>query len=208
MAQDFVPTIAKVVRLEGPVRYSQNGGANWKMLKVGDKLAAGVLIQTAKEKSWVDLQLGPAAGSSQVDGRAAWEPPSANMIRLSADSAMEIQKNSAKGEAAERVEDVSLNLRAGQVLAAVAPTPLESKYTMTFDTGAVALQPGSPASAATVFVLKASGDMAVLEGTMMMAKVDKELHSQVVSAGERFDATTSEVSKLPPDAPERKLWPP
>jgi len=212
MAQDLAPTSVKVIRLEGPVRYSLNGGAGWKMLKEGEVFQPGVLIQTAKEKSSVDLELGGAegagSGQSRRAERAAWQQPKVNLIHLFADSALHIQTNSARGIGPERVEEIQLNLRAGQVLAAVPPTALESRYEITFDGGAVALQPAVPESPMTIFVLNASGNLAVLEGTMLMAKVDNDVHTQVVSAGERFDFATGAVSKLPEDARERKLWPP
>jgi hypothetical protein len=207
MAQDAVPMNIRVVHLEGPVRCSIDGGASWKMLKKGQTLQPGVLVQTAKEKSSVDLELG---GLGFAKGRAVWEAPDANLVRLYANSALEIRTVAGKSTDPGRIQEANLDLRTGQVLAEVAPLPLGSRYTMTFVGGAVGLQPGTPDSASTVFALKASGDMAVLAGSMLMANanLNADVHSQVVSSGEKFEVGTGQVSKLPPEAPERKLWPP
>ena len=49
-AQDSTPLTAKVVKLTGTARVSE-GGKPWQMLKVGDVLKPGSLVQTAKTKA-------------------------------------------------------------------------------------------------------------------------------------------------------------
>src|SRR5207302_121262 len=68
-AQGAASVPAKVVRVTGAARYSMSGQP-WQALKVGDVLAAGTLIQTAKTKATIEIQLGESAGTD------------ANIIRL------------------------------------------------------------------------------------------------------------------------------
>jgi hypothetical protein len=208
LAQDAVPATIRVVHVQGPVRCSVDGGNTWKMLKTGEMLRPGVLVQTAKVKSSVDFQLG---GLGALKGRAAWDAPDANLVRLYTNSALEIKNVAANATDAGRVQDVNLDLRTGQVLAQVAPGAPDTHYVMTFATGAVGKTPAPSETAPTAFVLNASGDMAVLSGSMLMANAanaDTDVHSQPVSSGEKFEAATGKVSKLSPEDPETKLWPP
>jgi hypothetical protein len=205
MAEDLVPAGIRVIRLEGPVRCSLDGGNTWKMLKKGEVLHPGVLVETAREKSLVDLQL---SGSSVGKPRAAWQSPDANLVRLYANSALELKNVSGKSSDPSRVEEVNLDLRSGQVLAKVAQTSPPSRYEMTVPKGAVGPPHGAPQRASTVFVLKASGDLTVFTGSMVIANVDTDVHTQLVSAGEKFEVATGKVSQLLPDDPESKLWPP
>lgn len=202
---DLGGSSVRVLHVEGAVRYSLKGNPSWKKLKAGQSLEPGVLIQTAKTDGIVELRLGgPAAARGE---RAVWQKPEENYVRLLPDSALQIQQLSVNGTGSNRMMDVSLILRAGQIAATIAPAALESRYEVTFDNGAAALQPGTPASAPTVFVLSKSGNLAVLEGAMLLAKADTEVHTEVISAGEKFDAATGVLSKLPADAPERRLVP-
>lgn len=204
---------AKVVHLSGPVRYTIHGAA-WKMLNEGDVLMPGAIVQTAKENSLVDLQLGEAQpnegkGSSRAD-KPGGQEPGANLVRLFANSAIELKKLSATGAGAQRVEEIELDLRAGQVLGAVKKLTEASRYVITAPSGAAGIEPGVPYSQGAVYVLHYAGGLKVLTGAMIMASVDAEAnpHTQVVRAGYQFDPATGAVTNLPADAPERKLWPP
>jgi hypothetical protein len=208
-ADDEAPLTARVIHLTGAVRYSLNG-SGWKMLKKGATLKPGVVIQTAKEKSSVDIELGEAGngeGNSRSD-RAAWEEPSVNLVRLFEDSALEIRKLTARGAGAQRVEETDLNLRAGQVLGAVRRLSGGSHYEITIPNGVAGVQPGVAEGVGTVYVLKTSGALTAISGTMLMARVDGEVHTQIVTAGQQLDPGTGVVVQLAPDAPEKKLWPP
>jgi hypothetical protein len=205
-ADDAGPLAAKVVHLTGVVRYSMNG-SSWKMLKAGAILKPGALIQTAKEKSSVDILLGEAEKSARND-RAAWETPGANLVRLFEDSALEIRKITAKGSGTERAEETELYLRTGQILGAVKRLPIGSHYEILLANSAAGAQPGVPEATGTVYVLKSSGALTALYGTMLLAKAEREVHTQVVAAGQQLDPETGVVVELSPDAPEKKLWPP
>jgi len=205
-ADDTAPLTARVVRLTGVVRYSMNG-STWKMLKKGAILNPGALIQTAKEKSSVDVELGES-DENTGNGRASWEAPRVNLVRLFEDSALEIRKVAAKGTGAQRVEETELYLRAGQILGAVKRLPTGSHYEVLLANGAAGVQPGVPEETGTVYVFKSTGALTVLYGTMLLAKAETEVHTQVVAAGQQLDPATGVVVQLAPDAPERKLWPP
>ena len=191
-AEDAVPLTAKVVRVTGVARYSVDGKP-WQTLKAGDLLKAGTLVQTAKTKATVDLQLGEGTGSD------------ANMIRLLDDTAVEIKKLAAKGADADRVEETELDLRAGQVLGAVKKFKDGSTYQIMLPAGAVGMSGGVADSRGTIYVLKPSGALAVLAGKMAIAVASENTVAQVVAADQQFDPATGQVAKLAPDAPERKL---
>jgi len=203
-AQEAVSLSAKVVRLTGPVRYTLNG-TTWKELKVGEELKPGVIVQTAKQNSSVDIQW--TQGGAATNSAGALEL-SANLVRLYENSALELRRLTATGTGADRAEQSELDLRAGQMLGIVKPLPTLSRYEVITPSGAAGVQPGVPESARTVFVLRAPGTLTVLSGTMLMAKADTEVHTQAVNADEQFDPATGQVTKLPQDAPERKLWHP
>src|SRR5438552_212028 len=61
-AQGAVSGGAKVVRVSGVARYSV-AGQPWQTLKVGDVLGPGTLVQTAKTKATVEIQLGESSGT-------------------------------------------------------------------------------------------------------------------------------------------------
>src|SRR5436853_5306662 len=105
-AQSGASFSAKVIRVTGGGRYSVNGQP-WQTLKVGDVLLPGTLVQTAKTKATIEIQLGQRAGT---DG---------DIVRLFDDTALEIKKLSIQGGGLEGAEEIELDLRAGQILGVV-----------------------------------------------------------------------------------------
>ena len=192
-AQDVVPLNAKVIRLTGAAHYSV-AGKPWQMLKVGDVLPAGTLVQTAKTKSIVDIQLGEGAGTD------------ANAVRLLDDTALEIKKLTGTGAGADRIEEIELDLRAGQVLGVVKKFKDGSSYQIMLPTGAAGISGEVSDIKGTVYVLKPSGALAVLAGKVAIAIAAENTVAQIVGADQQFDPATGQVTKLAPDAPERKLW--
>jgi hypothetical protein len=187
-AQDSAPLTAKVLKLSGAVRCSE-GGKPWQMLKAGDVLRPGSLVQTAKTKSTLDVQLS--------DG---------NAVRLYDDTALEIKTLAAKGTGAGRVEEIEMDLKAGQVLGVVKKFPDGSEYRIMVPTGAAGIRVGTSDARGTAYVLKASGALTVLAGKMVIAIASENTVAQVVEAEQQFDPATGKVEKLAADAPERKLW--
>ena len=192
-AEDTVPLSAKVVRLKGVARFSVAGGP-WQALKVGDLLKAGTLVQTAKTKATIDIQLGESAGTD------------ASVIRLLEDTALEIRKLDAKSAGAERVVETELDLRAGQILGVVKKFKDGSTYQIMLPTGAAGIRGDVADSRGTIYALKPSGALAVLTGKMAIAVASENTVAQIVAADQQFDPATGHVTKLAVDAPERKLW--
>jgi hypothetical protein len=192
-AEDVAPLVAKVIRVSGGAQYSV-GGQTWQALKVGTVLSPGTLVQTAKTKATVELQLGEAGGAQ------------ANIVRLLDDTAVEIKKLAAKGVGAERVEEIELDLRMGQILGAVRKFNDGSTYQIMLPTGAAGVRGDAMDSRGTVFLLKPSGELAVLAGKLAIAIASEKTVAQIVGADQKFDPATGQVAKLAADAPERKLW--
>lgn len=97
-------------------------------------------------------------------------------------------------------------MRAGQILGTARKLTVESRYEITLPRGAAGVQPAS-AEGGTVHVVKSPGTLTVLSGTMLMARVDGDVHTQVVTAGQQLDPDSGVVVELPAKAPERRLWP-
>src|SRR5258708_17695916 len=97
------PITAKVITVKGPARFSPDN-LNWQPLKSGDILNPGSLIQTGGKAS-VDIQLGNAEIASGA----------ANEVRVFENSVLSITKLSAQATGANRVEDIELSLRTGQI---------------------------------------------------------------------------------------------
>jgi len=192
-AQEAVSLTAKVIRLTGAAHFSVDGQP-WQTLKVGDLLKAGTLVQTAKTKSSVDIQLGEGAGTD------------ANAVRLFDDTALEIKKLTAKGAGADRVEETELDLRAGQILGIVKKFKDGSSHQIMLPTGAAGIRGEVADSKGTVYVLKPSGALTVLAGKVAIAIASENTVAQIVAADQQLDPATGQVTKLAPDAPERKLW--
>ena len=163
-AQDSVPLAAKVVRLTGAAHYSVNGQP-WQMLKTGDVLRPGSLVQTAKTKSTLDIQLGDAG----------------NVVRLYDDTAVEIKTLAAKGAAADRVEEIELDLRLGQILGTVKKFKEGSAYRIMLPTGAAGIRGDVADSRGTAYVLKPSGALTVLAGKLAIAIASDNTVAQVVA---------------------------
>jgi hypothetical protein len=187
-AQDSTPLTAKVVKLSGTARVSE-GGKPWQMLKVGDVLKPGSLVQTSKTKSTLDLQL--SEGSA---------------VRLYDDSALEIKTLAVKGAGEGRVEELELDLKAGQILGVVKKFQEGSDYRVMVPTGAAGIRGSTSDARGTAYVLKSSGALTVLAGKMVIAIASDNTVAQVVEAEQQFDPATGKVEKLAADAPERKLW--
>jgi hypothetical protein len=184
---------AKVVRVTGGARYSVSGQI-WQTLKAGDVLAPGTLVQTAKTKATIEIQLGPGPGSD------------ANIIRLFDDTALEIKKLATPTGGLEGTEEIELDLRAGQILGVVKKFKEGSSYQVMLPAGAAGVRGDATDNRGTVYVLKSTGNLVVLAGKMAIAIASDNTVAQVVSADQQFDPTTGQVSKLASDASERKLW--
>jgi len=190
---DGAPFSARVVRVTGAVRCSIDGRP-WQTLKADDLIKAGTVVQTAKTKATVDIQLG-TGGSAD-----------ANFVRLFENSGLAIKKLVSKGSGNDRVEEVELNLLSGQILGVVNKTAAASKCDVSFPNGIASVRADLADSKGTVYVLNSSGVVKVLAGKIGIVLVSDNPAAQMVSAEEQFDPATGQITRLPPDAPERKLY--
>lgn len=193
LAQTETPLPSTVVRLNGHARCKTDGGATWRMIKVGELIKPGSVIETAL-RSDMDLLLGeeikPARGSAAKADLYNPEIYPGNVVRLADDSALRIDKLTRKPAegSKEPVEEIMLELRSGRILGSVRKLGNESKYEITFAGGVVGMRD-------TVYGLSAKGELGVLKGTACIALADGKPAS-VVAAQQQFDPSTGLITKL------------
>jgi hypothetical protein len=169
-----------ILRLSGPARCSTDGGKSWRMVKAGDALDSGAMIQTSK-KSELDLALG---------GRAENQPD--QLVTLAEDTLLKIEKVAGKRMVGsqETVEEISLDLRTGDLAASVRRLSGGSRYEITFAKGIAGLKEGS-------YHLRASGELGVLKGKGYVALTDGR-PAKEVGEGQQFNPATGTVTALAP----------
>jgi FecR protein len=164
---------ATVVRIQGEARYSL-GDDNWHPLVAGKTLAEGAVIQTGHD-GIVDLVLGknvawPQARSTPdrisfapdypVRGLISYKPSAEqNMVRLSADTTLQIDKLTVSDTGVDAVSDTELNLKQGHIFASVLKLSAVSQYLIKIPNGIAGVR-GTVVSADandTVAVLSSSG---------------------------------------------------
>jgi hypothetical protein len=204
-AQTVTQRSATVRKIKGDARYSVGGG-DWKQLKVGDKVKAGMTIQTSKEKgSFVDLVTGeissrPTAvqGAAAASGGSGFAPASEqNALRISENTILSIDKfTSMETGSGEPVTEVQLDLKAGKIFGSVKKMSAGSKYEVKIPNGVAGIR-------GTMFSISADGVVDVMVGSVVMAYVDPgsgAVSTQIVSGNQEYDARTGILSPLPNSA--------
>lgn len=208
VAQSAGEGTAKVVRISGIARYMEPG-ANWQPLKVGQVLKPGTLIQTGKDhKSFVDIVLNEAkAGAAPASQTVAYNPaapvtgggsntkPGAaqNIVRVWQDSALGIDKlNTMHTGSGDLITETQLDLRQGRITGTVKKMSAASKYEVKLPNGVAGIR-------GTSFDITADGKLKVYEGSVVIAIVnaDGSVTTQVITAGNQYDAKTNTISPLP-----------
>jgi hypothetical protein len=179
------PIIAKVIAVKGPARFSLDS-RSWQPLKPGDLLNPGSLIQTGGKAS-VDIQLGDAEIASGA----------ANEVRILENSVLSIIKLSAQGAGADRVEDIELSLRTGQVTGLAPRITAASNFEITIPGGVVGIRGGN-------YQINSAGIVSVRTGVAVVAltTANGSVTTKEVIAGHRFDSATGLITELPPNAPQ------
>jgi hypothetical protein len=202
-AQNVVQGSAKVVRIKGSARYSTVAN-QWQPLKVGAVLAAGTVVQTGMDKgSYVDLVLGDGSGVIPVASGGAGAAsaadtlryqPSAqqNIVRLWENTLLGIDKLTTTETGADVVTDTQLDLRAGRIFGSVKKMTAASKYEIKLPNGVAGVR-------GTIYDISADGVVRVLSGQVVVAWVaaDGTVTTQVVNAGQQFDARSGQISPIP-----------
>jgi FecR protein len=191
--------VAKVVRMKGAARYS-TGNNVWLPLKTGAVIRPGTVIQTAGDKSFVDLALGEGDVPIPAVGRTAGAPPGRsyspnadqNIVRLFENTTLAVDKLTTMETGADVVSDTQLDLRAGRIFGNVKKMSAASKYEVKMPNGVAGIR-------GTIYELTADGVVRVLVGSVVIAYVgaDGNVVTQVVMGGQQFDSKTGQITPIP-----------
>ena len=206
-AQTPSPGSAKVIRLKGGARYASGPNAG-QLLKVGDIVQPGALIQTAAG-SRVDLALGDtsvpvAQPLSAAEPMGSSYAPSSeqNIVRLWENTLLGIDKLTETKTGADVVTETQLDLKAGHIFGVVRKMSAASKYEVKIPNGVAGIR-------GTVYDISAEGVIKVLSGSVVLAYVgpDGTITTQPVNSSQQFDARTGVLSPLPiPDQGDMKRY--
>ena len=202
-AQTVKQGVVTVVRIEGTARYS-SGGNGWLPLTAGKTLGANDVIETASD-STVDLVLDDKAAQVSSQGfQSHYTPINApnvgsqsaadqNVVRLQADTVLEIDKLTYSQTGADTVSDTELDLKAGKIFGNVKKISAESQYLVKMPSGVAGIR-------GTAFLLGVDGSVTVLSGSVVISVVgaNGQTTTTVVGAGQVFDPQTQQVVRLTP----------
>ncbi len=211
-AQTPIQGSAKVVRLKGLAQYTTDGGLTFKPLHVGDLVKPGSIVQTSKETdSYMDLVLGgeelsvaagpPPTVLTPADYNPTTPPPSfsyqpsataQNVVRVFANTALSIKALSTMDTGAGTVTDTELDLKAGHIFGTVKKLSAGSRYEITMPSGVAGIR-GSTYDAQTPGTLQMGSGSGVF--AFKSAKTG-EIATQIVDAGQCFDASTEILTTL------------
>lgn len=188
--QTETPLPSTVVRLKGHARCKTAGGATWSMIKVGELIYPGSVIETA-QRSDMDLLLGEEVKPARRDADS-YNPEvhPGNVVRLSEDSVLQIDKLARKPAAGskESEEEIQLELRSGTMLGSVRKLAGESKYEIAFASGVAGTR-------GAVYGLSAKGELSVLKGAAYIALADGS-PARAVGADQQFNPSTGLITNL------------
>lgn len=178
LAQDETSLPSTIVRLNGPARCSTDGGKTWRMVKAGDALDSGAMIQTAKTSN-LDLALG---------GRTESQPDA--LVSLAEDTLLRLDKVAKRRVAGspEAVDEILLELRTGAITGNTKKLTGASRYEITFAKGVAGLREGS-------YRLRANGELGVVTGKAFIALTDGR-PAKEIDAGQQFNPATGTVGAL------------
>jgi len=166
----------------------------WHPLTEGQVLPQGAIIQTG-EASKVDIILGQ--GSVNHDpapmGNATTYNPAAeqNLVRLSENTTLGLDKLTSTQTGGDTMEETQLDLRAGTIFGTVKHLSATSRYEIKLPNGVAGVR-------GTVYLVSASGIVAVLQGSVMVAYMGANgtVMTQEVPAGYQFDTRTGQLTPL------------
>jgi hypothetical protein len=194
IAQQMAESTAKVVRIKGSARYADANNV-WQPLKVGDVLRAGSIVQTAAD-SRVDMVLGEkeAAAGQQKWGEVVRYNPTAQQdyVRIWENSVMAIDKLLVADTGTDKIRETQLDLRAGRAFGMVKKLNGASKYEIKIPNAVAGIR-------GTIYTISSSGVLDVLVGSVVVAYKDANgnIVTQVVMGGQRFDASTGQITPIP-----------
>lgn len=193
-AQQMTQSKAKVVRIKGSARYADSSNV-WRPLKVGDMLGAGTIVQTAAD-SRVDLILGEKDAIAQEKNwgeTISYNPTSSqDFVRIWENTVMAVDKLSVADTGTDKIRETQLDLRSGRVFGMVKKLNGASKYEVKIPNAVAGIR-------GTIYTISTGGILDVLVGSVVVAYKDADgnIVTQVVSGGQRFDASTGQVTPIP-----------
>ena len=194
-AQTADQGVAKVVWLKGEARFSTGGNNDWQLLKAGDVVKPGMLIQTASG-SKLDIVLGdgsaPVAQAASVSTISYRPTTEQNVVRIWENTLLGVDKLIKTHTGADLVTETLLNLKAGHITGTVKKMSAASKYEVKIPSGVASIR-------GTVYDLTAEGVLKILSGSGVMAYPgpDGTPLTQVVNEMQQFDAHTGVLTALP-----------
>lgn len=200
-AQQLSQSVAKIVRVKGSARYADASNV-WKPLKVGDVLRAGTIIQTAAD-SRVDIILDEKDAESN---RLKWGETTSyvgaggggdshsqrDFIRVSENSVIAFEKLLVADTGTDKIREIEIDLRAGKAFGMVKKLTGASKYEVKIPNAVAGVR-------GTIYTISADGKVDVLVGSVVVGYKDADgnIQTQVVLGGQRFDASTGQVTNIP-----------
>jgi hypothetical protein len=209
-ADDFKTGGATIARVQGPASYSVDGGHTWTPLVVGQILGAGASIQT-RDNAIVDVVLArnvdmpqattvpdriSLAPDANVRGLISYKPSvEQNMVRLSPNTILQIDKLTSSDTGADTVSDTELDLQKGHIFASVRKLSASSQYLVKIPNGIAGVR-------GTLFGLSADGTLEVVRNSVLLSLVggDGKPITLLVTEGQIFNPGTGEAAPLPPGA--------
>jgi len=203
---DSIPQYITILKVDGGARYSTDGGKNWVLLKRGDVLNPGSLIQTA-EHGRVELLRGPemhlgAAGA----GPASTSAPSklaardaggkGNAVRIYENSVLSVDKLTYEKTGMDEVSETQLDLKAGRIMGNVKKLSAASRYEVKIPNGVAGIR-------GTTYVIGADGVIYVIDGSIVISYVDPNgvLQTQTLIGGQSFNPSLPPGQQVGHDAP-------
>jgi hypothetical protein len=206
-AQNIKQGLATIVRIQGDANYSLGDG-NWHPLNVGKTLTAGAIIQTA-HNGMVDMVLGKQiqmpqaknfpdrisyAADPLVRGLVDYKPSAEqNMIRLTEDSTLAIDKLTISDTGVDTVSDTELDLKKGKIFASVKKLSAASQYLVKIPNGIAGVR-------GTLFGLGDNGWCGCTRSSVMESLIINGLPvTVVVNQGNQFNPEDGQIIPLTPD---------
>ncbi|MGC3959875.1 MAG: FecR domain-containing protein [Verrucomicrobiota bacterium] len=190
----------KVVRIKGDARYS-TGNKIWQPLKVGTIINSGNVVQTAPN-SFVDIVVNEEETASAVNiqpistasapassggggGAGATATPDQDVIRVLDDTYLVFDSMTATATGADTVTETLLDLKKGSIFGSVKKQAAASRFEVKIPNGVAGIR-------GTIFLIKASGLIACLQGSVVAAYTSSsgEVNTQVVGGGQEFNCAT------------------
>jgi hypothetical protein len=203
-SQGTTQGMAKVMHIKGQARYHTGNNA-WQILKEGDVLKSGAVIQTARD-SIVDLVLNNPGAVLPPDITTTpppnGQPPPAGVsavkqdtIRMWEDTILGIDKLTITQTGVDRVTETQLDLQRGHILGTVKKLSAASVYEIKIPNGVAGIR-------GTIYDLWADGRLDVLGGpdskvVIVITKADGSQISQTVGMGSEFNPVSGQQSIIP-----------